>query len=83
VRYPEVTKAELVEANPDMLMLSSEPFPFAGKHVPAFREVCPNAEIVLVDGQMFSWYGSRLLKVPEYFTQLRTRMNSQQKASTP
>lgn len=28
----------------------------------------PNAKVILVDGEMFSWYGSRLLYAPDYFT---------------
>lgn len=75
-RYPEVTPAQLQEANPDVILLSSEPFPFAEKHTAAFAEVCPRARVLLVDGQMFSWYGSRLLHVPGYFNELRARLLS-------
>lgn len=70
-RYPEITAAELATARPDVLLLSSEPYPFAEKHVAAFREICPAAKIRVVDGELFSWYGSRLLHAPEYFQRLR------------
>lgn len=69
-RYPEIDADALVAANPDLVFLSSEPYPFAKKHIEEFRALLPNAKIVLVDGGMFSWYGSRLLYAPAYFKQL-------------
>ncbi|QEM03429.1 ABC transporter substrate-binding protein [Mucilaginibacter rubeus] len=69
-RYPEIDADALAAANPDLLFLSSEPYPFAKKHIEEFRALLPNAKIVLVDGEMFSWYGSRLLYAPVYFKQL-------------
>jgi len=70
-RYPEITLPELAEAQPEVILLSSEPYPFAEKHFAALREVCPNARIQLVDGEMFSWYGSRLWQAPAYFQALK------------
>jgi ABC-type Fe3+-hydroxamate transport system substrate-binding protein len=69
-RYPEVTSGDLVIAQPDMLFLSSEPYPFAEKHIVEFEKLLPNTKITLVDGEMFSWYGSRLLHAPTYFNGL-------------
>jgi len=69
-RYPEVSSDELVAANPDVLFLSSEPYPFKQKHIDEFKQLLPKAKVVLVDGEMFSWYGSRLLQVPEYLKEL-------------
>ena len=69
-RYPEISASQLATTKPDYIFLSSEPFPFKEKHMAEFRDNCPNAEVVLVDGEMFSWYGSRLLKAPTYFEQL-------------
>jgi ABC-type Fe3+-hydroxamate transport system substrate-binding protein len=69
-RYPAVTAAELAAAQPDCLFLSSEPYPFREKHMAELRAVCPLAQIRLVDGELFSWYGSRLLLFPAYFTEL-------------
>lgn len=71
LRYPEITPDELVAASPEVILLSSEPYPFAEKHFGAFQEICPAARIQLVDGEMFSWYGSRLQYAPEYFRRLR------------
>ena len=70
-RYPEVAAADLAAARPDVLLLSSEPYPFAEKHLAEFRGICPAAQIRVVDGELFSWYGSRLLYAPAYFRQLR------------
>lgn len=70
-RYPEISWEALIAGQPDVLFLSSEPFPFAEKHFGPFREACPDARIVIVDGEMFSWYGSRLQFAPAYFTQLQ------------
>jgi ABC-type Fe3+-hydroxamate transport system substrate-binding protein len=69
-RYPEITPGMLKEADPDLILLSSEPYPFSEKHFAEFHETCTDAEIRLVDGEIFSWYGSRLLKAPEYFKKL-------------
>lgn len=69
-RYPEVSAEELKAINPDKVLLSSEPFPFKEQHIAEIKEVLPDAEVMLVDGEMFSWYGSRLLKATEYFRAL-------------
>ena len=68
--YPEISEKQLQEANPEIIFLSSEPFPFKDKHVNKFQEICPEAIIKLVDGEMFSWYGSRLQHAPYYFQNL-------------
>ncbi len=69
-RYPELSKAQIRESNPDAILLSSEPYPFKDKHIAEFRALVPTASIHLVDGEMFSWYGSRLLKAPSYYKEL-------------
>lgn len=66
-RYPVLTPEELQLLNPDRLLLSSEPFPFKPKHIKGYKEILPQSKIELVDGEMFSWYGTRLLKAVEYF----------------
>lgn len=77
-RYPEVTIERLKSLKPDVLFLSSEPYPFRQKHVDELAAQLPGTKIVLVDGEVFSWYGSRLLHSPSYFEQLRqqVRMNA-------
>lgn len=74
-RYPEITPGELADTRPEVILLSSEPYPFAEKHIAAIRETCPEARIALVDGEMFSWYGSRMLLAGQYFRQLRESLN--------
>jgi len=66
-RYPVISSDDIVKAKPDILFLSSEPYPFVVKHIAEFQTMLPFAEILLVDGEMFSWYGSRLLHAPAYF----------------
>lgn len=70
-RYPEITIDDLRIAHCQLLLLSSEPFPFKQKHSDELQRHLPNTQIVLVDGEMFSWYGSRLLHVPAYIKKLR------------
>jgi ABC-type Fe3+-hydroxamate transport system substrate-binding protein len=74
-RYPEVFPAQIVEANPDVVFLSSEPYPFNERHIIEFKALVPHANIQLVDGELFSWYGSRLLQAPVYFKQLIDSLN--------
>ena len=66
-RYPEVN---LKEMNPDFIFLSSEPFPFKEKHIEELQIQFPDSRVVLVDGEFFSWYGSRLIEAPDYFNKL-------------
>lgn len=69
-RYPEVTAVQLASVKPGVIFLSSEPYPFADKHIAEFKALCPDAIVKVVDGEMFSWYGSRLLQAAEYFREL-------------
>ncbi|WP_057939712.1 ABC transporter substrate-binding protein [Algoriphagus resistens] len=66
-RYPQLSKEELIDLSPNYLLLSSEPFPFKEKHVHYFQSLLADTEVRLVDGEMYSWYGSRLLKAKSYF----------------
>ena len=75
-RYPELTAGDLIAANPDVLLLSSEPYPFSQKHIDEFKNMLPNAKILLVDGELFSWYGSRLLHGPAYFNKLINKLTA-------
>nr|WP_255749367.1 helical backbone metal receptor [Pontibacter liquoris] len=69
-RYPEITPEQLQLAHPQLILLSSEPYPFIEKHLAEFQELCPQASIKVVDGELFSWYGSRLLHTPAYLQKL-------------
>jgi ABC-type Fe3+-hydroxamate transport system substrate-binding protein len=70
-RYPEMSTAELSTLDCQLVMLSSEPYPFKEKHVIEIQQLLPKAKVILVDGEMFSWYGSRLQLAPAYFSELR------------
>lgn len=65
-RYPSSTS----DMNPELVFLSSEPFPFKESHINKFQNLYPNSRIHLVDGEMFSWYGSRMIQAPLYFKKL-------------
>lgn len=69
-RYPEIDieKLKLV----DYIFLSSEPFPFKEEHKSEFA-IHPD-KIKIVDGEFFSWYGSRLVKAFDYFEKLRDKL---------
>jgi ABC-type Fe3+-hydroxamate transport system substrate-binding protein len=69
-RYPEITPQELAESDPDLILLSSEPYPFQQKHIQELNMICPGTPVKLVDGEFFSWYGSRLRLAPAYFNGL-------------
>jgi len=69
-RYPEIALQDLKERNPDLVLLSSEPYPFKEKHVEEIKSVLPNADVRLVDGEMFSWYGSRMKEAVAYMETL-------------
>lgn len=74
-RYPICTVEQIQAAQPDWIFLSSEPFPFQEKHIQQFKEICPNAQVEIVDGELFSWYGSRLLHTVDYIKKLHQKMN--------
>jgi len=73
--YPVVTFEQIKTINPQLILLSSEPYPFKEKHIEEMKRCCPNAEIILVDGELFSWYGSRLTKSVQYLVDLLSKIN--------
>jgi ABC-type Fe3+-hydroxamate transport system substrate-binding protein len=66
-RYPEMTDEQIQVLNPNYILLSSEPYPFKEMHIAELQQICPAAKVILVDGEMFSWYGSRLILASDYF----------------
>lgn len=73
--YPIISEHELKELNPDYVLLSSEPYPFKEKHVNEINDLLPKTKVVLVDGEMFSWYGSRLTKSANYIVDLNDKIS--------
>ena len=74
-RYPEIEIEDLTGLKPDLVLLSSEPFPFKEKHITEVREHY-KGPIELVDGEYFSWYGSRLIPALEYFRRLQMKLSN-------
>jgi ABC-type Fe3+-hydroxamate transport system substrate-binding protein len=72
-RYPATDIEEIKALNPELLLLSTEPFPFGEKHLEKYRAMLPGIRIEQADGEMFSWYGSSMLKAIPY---LRTKLSS-------
>ena len=70
-RYPAITAD--IDIQPEVVLLSSEPFPFTENHVKKYQNIFLNADVQLVDGEMFSWYGSRMIQATEYFQKLSVR----------
>jgi len=60
-RYPKTSLHTLSLKKPELILLSSEPYPFKEKHIAEVSRHCPGANVVLVNGEWFSWYGSRML----------------------
>ena len=74
-RYPEIELEKLhLEKDLDLIFLSSEPFPFTEEHALEIKKNALHGKTVLVDGEMFSWYGSRLLKAFSYFKKLHQEL---------
>lgn len=75
-RYPEIQTEDLAEA--DLIMLSSEPFPFKEKHIEELKAFYPDKKIMIVDGEAFSWYGTHIAKCEHYFKELLSEVQSVQ-----
>ena len=74
-RYPEIELKKIrLEGDPEVILLSSEPYPFKDEHAFEIGRFAHHAKTVFVDGELFSWYGSRLLKSFDYFKKLRNRL---------
>ena len=74
-RYPEVEIRKMrIQGDPDLVLLSSEPYPFKEEHAFEIGRVTHHAKTIFVDGEMFSWYGTRLFKAFQYFKVLQNRI---------
>ena len=69
-RYPVLDTQQIATLDPDYIFLSSEPFPFNENHAAELKKIAPRSRSLLVDGEMFSWYGSRLLLTCDYLNSL-------------
>jgi ABC-type Fe3+-hydroxamate transport system substrate-binding protein len=77
-RYPTVTLDEIAAREPDVVLCSSEPFPFHQKErfTEEIRDALLNTRVDIMDGQLFSWYGPRLLETPAYLRELQDTLRS-------
>jgi len=74
-RYPEIELKKIrMEGDPDLVFLSSEPFPFKDEHAFEIGRFTQQAKTIFVDGEYFSWHGSRLVKAFEYFKKLHQKL---------
>ncbi len=69
-QYPKITLNEIKQANPNFILLSSEPYNFNDNDAKEIKYKLPFSKIKFVDGEMFSWYGSHMLKSYDYFKSL-------------
>lgn len=70
-RYPELTQEAIEELQPELILLSSEPYPFREKHAKAMQQLWPDTKVKCVDGEMFSWYGTKMKRSYDYLLQIR------------
>jgi ABC-type Fe3+-hydroxamate transport system substrate-binding protein len=75
-RYPFFDPENFPVTIPEVIFLSSEPYPFKEKHKQHLQKIFPRSKIILVDGEIFSWYGSRLMKAPDYFKKLHDELHA-------
>ena len=73
-RYPETDIEALKNQKPDVVLLSTEPYPFKEIHVKELQAVLPDSKVILVDAMYFSWYGSRLLGTGDYLRSLKNKL---------
>jgi ABC-type Fe3+-hydroxamate transport system substrate-binding protein len=76
-RYPRVSLAEIRAAQPELILLPSEPFAFGENHLEEIKillaetPAVKNDRIRLLDGSLLTWPGTRLGKaleqLPEFF----------------
>ena len=83
-RYPIVTEEALARANPDLILLSSEPFPFTQEHADELARSTglDRDRFQLVDGELLSWHGSRTLEGLSYAGSLLHSSSSTPRPST-
>ncbi|MCS6844771.1 MAG: helical backbone metal receptor [Caldilineales bacterium] len=78
-RYPQVSLEALAAAQPELVFLSSEPYSFRERHRLELQAALPASTVMLVDGEMFSWYGSRLRLAADYLARLVAEIGALQR----
>ncbi|KQQ86865.1 helical backbone metal receptor [Massilia sp. Leaf139] len=72
-RYPRFHWSNELVAGLDAVLLSTEPYRFTETHADALEKQL-GIPVLLVDGEMMSWYGSRALEGLRYLRQLRAML---------
>lgn len=78
-RYPSVELTPQTMRDVDVVLLSTEPYSFADRHIDEIRAELPlqsHPQITLIDGGMTSWYGSRAIEGLRYLRELRRALRS-------
>lgn len=73
-RYPTIEESMIENYAPDFIFLSSEPYPFKEQHLSCFQTLFPQAKVVLVQGEYFSWYGTMMKDACSYFRELYSNL---------
>jgi ABC-type hemin transport system substrate-binding protein len=73
-RYPFTNVIEIEHLQPAIIFLSSEPYPFKQRHIAVLQQQFPTIPMVLIDGQICSWYGSHMLQIANYCSQLQQQL---------
>ena len=77
VRYPEIELNPALARETDLVLLSSEPYPFKARHIEEVRaELGPGAAVELIDAEMVSWYGSRAIPGLDYLHDFAPRVTA-------
>lgn len=74
LRYVQLDISTIRETDPDIVMLASAPYSFKQEHLEELQLQLPGVQVMLVDGELFSWYGSRLIKSVQYLFQLQQQL---------
>ncbi len=82
LRYPALDATAIKSLAPEVVLLSSEPYPYSEKHIAELRNILPHTIVLLADGEYFSWYGSRLAGAPGYFNTLINKLNQHDRSET-
>lgn len=72
-RYPKININLLNDF--DLLILPSEPYSFSENDIEGLKNIYPVKQIITVDGEMFSWYGTHQLKAISYLQELVAKLN--------
>ncbi len=73
-RYPQVDLQQLQDINPEVILLSSEPYPFKVKEQKYLQTLFPKACVLLVEGEPFTWFGTFPLQAFDYFQSLQKQI---------